>query len=178
MQPDEFIKKQVISAIKESNGNISFERLMDISGLDIANLSSVIGKLLKEKRIGLYVSNNTESDGKYIPRIDYLFKQFMDLLSNHFMQERSVRFYASKLCITSKYLSMAVKQASGKTPTAWITEKVINEIKHRLRHSQATITEIAFEFNFCNISFFGKYFKAQIGMSPLHYRMSNEDNVK
>lgn len=164
-----------MAAIRESNGHISFENLMDASGLDVAELSSVIGKLLKEKQIGLYASCNVEGGGNYKPRIEMLFKQFLDLLSEHFTQERSVRFYASKLCITPKYLSSVVKQASGKTPTAWITEKVTDEIKYRLRHSQATVKEIAFELNFCNISFFGKYFKSQIGMSPLHYRMANGD---
>lgn len=177
MKPDESIKEQVLSAIKESCGNISIESLMDASGLNIADVSSVIGILLKEKRIGLYVSNYVEGSSRYKPRIEILFKQFMELLSNHFMQKRKVEFYASELCVTSKYLSAVVKQASGKTPAAWITEKVINEIKYRLLYSQATIKEIAFELNFCNISFFGKYFKSQTGMSPLHYRMMNYDKI-
>lgn len=178
MKPDESEKVQVMAAIKENNGNISFESLMDISGLTIMELSSVIGRLLKERRIGLYVPCNAECNDTYRPRMEALFTQFMDLLSAHYMQERSVRFYASALCITSKYLSAAVKQASGKTPAAWITEKVINEIKYRLLHSQATVKEIAFELNFCNISFFGKYFKSRTGMSPLHYRMANGNRTE
>lgn len=177
-ESNEVIKCQVMSAIRESNGCISFESLIAASGLDVVGLSSVIGELLKEKQIGLYALNNVEGVGNYKPRIEVLFKQFMESLSKHFMQERSVRFYASELCISPKYLSAVVKQASGKTPVAWITEKVIDEIKHRLCHSQATIKEIAFEFNFCNISFFGKYFKSRIGMSPLHYRMASSDRTE
>ena len=178
MELDESVKGQVMATIKDNNGNISFESLMDICGLNMMELYSIIGKLLKEKRISLYVSDKMECNDIYRPRIEALFNQFMDLLSTHYMQERSVRFYASALCITSKYLSAAIKLASGKTPTAWITERVINEIKYRLLHSQATIKEIAFELNFCNISFFGKYFKSRTGMSPLHYRMANGNRTE
>lgn len=167
-----------MSVIRESNGYISFESLIVASGLDVVELSSVIGELLKEKQIGLYASNNVEDIGNYKPRIEVLFKQFMESLSMHFTQERSVEFYASELCISPKYLSSVVKQASGKTPIEWITEKVIDEIKHRLCYSQATIKEIAFELNFCNISFFGKYFKSRIGMSPLHYRRAYSDSTE
>lgn len=172
MNRNEPIKYRVMSAIKESGGNIPFDTLMDACELNFVELSAIIGSLLKERQIGLYISNNTADSNNYRPRVEVLFKRFQDLLSVYFTQERSVEFYASKLCITSKYLAAVVKQASGKTPTAWITEKVISEIKHRLRYSQATIKEIAYELNFCNVSFLGKYFKSQIGMSPSRYRVT------
>lgn len=67
-----------MSVIRESYGCISFESLIAASRLDVVGLSSVIGVLLKEKQIGLYASNNVEGIGNYKPRIEVLFKEFME----------------------------------------------------------------------------------------------------
>ena len=63
-----------------------------------------------------------------------------------------------------------VKEFSGKTPYTWIKEATIKEIEHRLCHTQSSIKQIAYEMNFPNCSFFGKFFKAEKGMSPALYR--------
>ena len=112
----------------------------------------------------------------YVSHQEDLFFQFMKLLSDHITSERSVTYYASQLCITPKYLSTVVKLVSGKTPTDWIKEKLIDEMKYRLCHSQATIKEIAFQLHFPNNSFFGKYFKAATGVSPTRYRLIHCNN--
>lgn len=42
--------------------------------------------------------------------------------------------------------------------------------KQSLRYSTRTIKEIAEDHNFLNASFFGKFVKSQIGLSPKEYR--------
>ena len=49
------------------------------------------------------------------------------------------------------------------------------DIKYRLKHSDKSIKEIAEEFNFPNQSFFGKYVKSYLGMSPARYRNTKEE---
>ena len=49
--------------------------------------------------------------------------------------------------------------------------KVI-DIKAKLKSTDMTIQEIAYSLNFPSASFFGKYFKRHMGMSPLEYRNS------
>ncbi|TWJ17981.1 helix-turn-helix protein [Bacteroides zoogleoformans] len=56
----------------------------------------------------------------------------------------------------------------------WINEYAIEQIKQELKHSDKSIKEIADEFNFSNQSFFGKYVKAHLGMSPAQYRREPE----
>ena len=80
------------------------------------------------------------------------------------------------MSITSKYLTTVVKAASGKTPAQWIREETIKEIERMLCHTQMPIKEIVYRLNFPNSSFFGKYFKAQKGMSPKHYREAYINN--
>lgn len=167
---DKSIRQNIMTTIRQSNGHASFEELMDVSGLSFLELSSMIGRLLKEGTVKLSVTRKERGKG-YRIRTEELFDEFMVLLSENFTRERSVKFYASELCITPKYLTTVIKSVSGKTPTAWISEMVFKEMEHRLRYSQASIKEIAYGLHFPNTSFFGKFFKARSGMSPMQYRL-------
>ena len=63
----------------------------------------------------------------------------------------------------------------GRTPLDLINENAIEHIKYRLKHSDKSIKEIAEEFDFPNQSFFGKYVKSYLGMSPARYRNTKEE---
>lgn len=103
-------------------------------------------------------------------RKEELFERFMREVAEHYRQQRSVAFYAERLCLTPKYLSAAVKEASGKLAGQWIDECVILEAKTLLKSSGRSIQQIAEDLNFANQSFFGKYFKQHTGMSPSQYK--------
>lgn len=103
-------------------------------------------------------------------RREELLAMFIDLVELHFKKERSVSFYAQKLCVTSKHLSAVLKETSGRTAGEWIDHRVILEAKTMLRSSGLTIQEISLALNFSNQSFFGKYFKHLTGMSPRQFR--------
>lgn len=104
-------------------------------------------------------------------RNDEIFFNFFTLLEHNFREQRSVQFYADKLCITPKHLSTVVKSVSGRTAGAWIDGYVILTAKVMLRSSSSTIQEISVALNFPNQSFFGKFFKQHVGMSPREYRL-------
>ena len=103
-------------------------------------------------------------------RQEELFAAFVQLLTLSFQQERAVKYYADKLCMTPKYLSLSVKKVSDYTAGEWIDQYVILEAKALLSSSALSIQEIADRLNFANQSFFGKYFKQHVGVSPTEYR--------
>lgn len=105
-----------------------------------------------------------------VSRKEELFEKYIQLVTEYYKSERSVAFYADKLCITSKYLSLASKEVSGQCAGEWIDQYVILEAKALLKSTRMTIQEIADVLNFPNQSFFGKYFKHHIGVSPKEYR--------
>lgn len=107
-----------------------------------------------------------------VSRSEILFRRFIDLLENSAVPERSVSAYASKLCVTPKYLSAACKDFSGETATEWISRSVNSSIRHELKYSSLTIKEIAIKLGFDNLSFFGKYVRAKFGQSPRALRLS------
>ena len=97
-------------------------------------------------------------------------ERFIELVQTHYREERLIGFYANKLCITPKYLSKLVKENTGRSAGEWIESHVILEARAMLQSSEMTIQQIATSLNFPNQSFFGKYFKRAIGLSPKQYR--------
>lgn len=110
-----------------------------------------------------------------IKRASYVFKQFLQEVAKDNGLHRSVTYYADILCYSPKYLSSVVRQMSGRTALDWINEYAVEQIKHRLKHTDKSIKEVAEEMNFSNQSFFGKYVKAHLGMSPARYREMPEE---
>ena len=95
---------------------------------------------------------------------------FTQLVMRHYSQERNVAFYAEKLGITQAHLSTTIRQVTGKTCLEIIASMVIMDAKAQLKSTEASVQSIAYSLNFTNMSFFGKYFKRHVGISPQEYR--------
>lgn len=120
-----------------------------------------------------YLTEHPEVDSPIHNRAEEYFRQFTELLGEHYKHERSVGFYARQLCITPKYLTTLIKRISGQSVSEWIDNYVILEAKTLLKYSTMSIQEIAYYLNFPNQSFFGSYFKRNTGMSPSQYKAQN-----
>lgn len=101
-----------------------------------------------------------------------IYQQFYKLLTENIKSNRTVQFYADKMCLSSKYFSQLIKSITGKTIIEWINEICINTIKIMLKTSPITVQQISEELNFPNPSFFCCYFKKHTGMTPMQYRKS------
>ena len=117
-----------------------------------------------------YLTEHPEVDSPIHNRAEEYFRQFTELLGEHYKHERSVGFYARQLCITPKSLTTLIKRISGKSVSEWIDNYVILEAKTLLKYSNMSVQEIAYYLNFPNQSFFGSYFKRNAGMSPSQYK--------
>ena len=101
-----------------------------------------------------------------------LFEQFARFVMEDYRINREVLFYANKLNISVKYLSMVVLEMDGRNAKKWIDDYVISEIKIRLQSTNESLQDIAFDLNFSDQSFLSKYFKRKTGVSPTKYRKS------
>jgi AraC-like DNA-binding protein len=101
---------------------------------------------------------------------DLLTKQFLELVKENFRKERQLKFYADELCITPRYLSRVVKECSGSSAADWIERYVVLEARALLKSTSMNIQQISDSLNFPSQTFFGKYFKRRVGMSPKEYR--------
>jgi AraC family transcriptional activator of pobA len=97
-----------------------------------------------------YLTEHPEVDSPIHNRAEEYFRQFTELLGEHYKHERSVGFYARQLCITPKYLTTLIKRISGKSVSEWIDSYVILEAKTLLKYSNMSVQEIAYYLNFPN----------------------------
>ena len=99
-----------------------------------------------------------------------LYTRFVDEVRKEYVRQRSIGYYADRLCVTPKYLSQVVHRASGRFAGEWIADFVILEAKALLKSRKYAVQQVADMLNFANQSFFGKYFKKHVGCSPSEYQ--------
>ena len=109
--------------------------------------------------------------GKMLNRKEQIFHDFLTLLEKYYTQERSISYYADRLCLTPKYLSTIIKEVSGKHGMQWIDEYVTLEAKALLRNSELSVKQVSVELNFPSQSMFGRFFKKMTGYSPKQYKL-------
>ena len=107
-----------------------------------------------------------------LSRKEELFEQFLQLLHTHCREHHGVAFYASQLCISPQYLSMLLREQTGKSANKWIDDAVLMEAKMLLKTPLLSVQQVAEQLHFSDQSTFGKFFKKHIGLSPLEFRRS------
>ena len=123
-------------------------------------------------RFVCHVYKSYSGDAHPITRKEEICKELVQLVTQHYAIERKAQFYADKLGISLQHLSTTVKQVTGKNVLDIISYVVFMDAKAKLKSTNLTIQEIAYSLNFPNASFFGKYFKRYVGMTPLEFRTS------
>lgn len=147
----ELMKKKIIE-----NDNPFRKEILQ--GYVRALMYTILHKLLETlQQVSAYIQNNRQHE---------IYMQFIREVQRNYQKERSVAYYADRLCITPKYLSQTVQKASGRLAGEWISEYVILEAKALIKSHCYTIQQISEMLHFPNPSFFGRYFKKKVGCTP------------
>ncbi len=101
---------------------------------------------------------------------DALVKKFLHMLADTQGQQRSVGYYAQRLCVSAKYLSTVCKKSTGRTAKEWILEYTVEIVRHQLLNTERSVKEISNLLGFPNLSVFGKFCRSTLGQSPSDYR--------
>ncbi|MDR0195235.1 MAG: helix-turn-helix domain-containing protein [Myroides sp.] len=96
--------------------------------------------------------------------------KFVMLVSDHYLETKSVQFYADSLQLSIRHLSSVVKETSGKTPNEIINEFIFNEAKAQLSTTTIPIKQLASKLNFSDQYAFAHFFKKHQSISPTQYR--------
>lgn len=112
-----------------------------------------------------------EQDNIKQPRQQEVLSNFMQYVHDNCQEHRELKYYADKLCLSTSYLAHVISETSGRHASDWIKDAVILEAKAMLHTGKYTVQQVSMALNFPNQSFFGKYFKAAVGMSPRQYQL-------
>lgn len=97
---------------------------------------------------------------------------FKELLYENFIKSRDVKFYADALAVSENYLNRCVNYITNKPPKQHINEMVIFHSKVLLQNRSKDISQVAFDLNFSDPSYFGRLFKQLTRQTPTEYRTS------
>ncbi|MEA5460153.1 AraC family transcriptional regulator [Arcicella sp. LKC2W] len=147
-----------------------FKKAIQENYLKLADNEEVIRALLdlvliQSKRIyPVHVTEESTNKGRI------LVKRFKQLIEEKCQENLSVKEYAELLKITSNHLSETVKNITGRTSTDLINDRMIMEIKRLLTHTDLGVSQIAYQLNFADQSYFSKYFKKLTNQTPVEFR--------
>ena len=133
-----------------------------LQGYVRALMYTTLHKMLETlQQVPAYIRNDRQHE---------IYMQFIREVQKNYQRERSVAFYAGRLCITPKHLSQTVLKASGRLAGEWISDYVILEAKALIKSHCYTVQQISEILHFPNQSFFGRYFKKKVGCTPKAYQ--------
>ncbi|MFE7086451.1 helix-turn-helix domain-containing protein [Sphingobacterium spiritivorum] len=97
---------------------------------------------------------------------------FKELVYKHYQEHKIILFYAAKLSVSENYLHRCVSETIGESPKEWINKVSILQSQLLLQDLTKSISEIAFELNYGDPSYFGRLFKKITGITPSEYRIA------
>jgi len=103
---------------------------------------------------------------------------FTELLERQFPIEttsqrfalRSASDFAQRLSVHVNHLNRAIRETTGKTTTDLIAERLLNEAKLLLKHTDWNIAEIGYCLGFEESTHFNNFFKKQTQLTPSSFR--------
>lgn len=103
---------------------------------------------------------------------------FLELLERQFPVEedhpkvslRSASDFARQMNIHVNHLNRALKETTQKTTSQLIAERILQEAKILLKHSNWNVSEIAYALGFTEATHFSNFFKKHTHISPSQFR--------
>lgn len=100
---------------------------------------------------------------------DYL-DQFLNLLDANIRTHKRASYYAAALHLSVYQLNAILRKTIDSTTSDAINERIILEAKRYLMATSDQITEIAYFLGYSDVSYFIRFFKKRVGMSPEVFR--------
>lgn len=159
--------------------NAIYQRMWQEINSDYAHRFDVIRTLVFELiHFALKMQPTVAADKHRLNASQRIAALFLELLERQFPVDEnhkqvSVRHaaeFAAQLNVHINHLNRSVKEATGKTTTQIIGERILQEAKILLKHSPWNVSEIAFALGFGETTHFNNFFKKRTTISPLKFR--------
>ncbi|SFW88962.1 helix-turn-helix domain-containing protein [Chitinophaga sancti] len=97
-------------------------------------------------------------------------KHYRELANGSANEVFRLQDYADAQNLHPNYLGNVIKAKTGKTIGMWISEKSVAESRSLLQNTSLPVKDIAYRLGFTDTAHFSKFFKKQLGISPVVYR--------
>jgi len=108
-----------------------------------------------------------------------ILEKFESLVDDYFESDKpkdigppAVAYFADALNLSANYLGDLMKKETGKSAQEQLQLRLIEIAKQRIFSRDKTISEIAYEMGFKYPQHFTRFFKQQVGSTPVEYRNS------
>ncbi len=95
---------------------------------------------------------------------------FQNLIDKHFRELKLPKDYAELLYVTPNHLNALCQDLLGRPAGDLIRDRVLLEAKRLLTNADMTVAEIAYDLNFGDNSYFSRFFKKNVGVTPEGFR--------
>jgi AraC-like DNA-binding protein len=159
--------------------NSLYERMFEEINSDYIHKYDVLRNLVFELlHFAMRMQHSTKLDKQPINASQRISMLFLELLERQFpidethqrINLRSASEFANQLNIHVNHLNKAVKDTTQKTTSQIIAERILQESKILLKHSNWSVAEIACTLRFTEVTHFNNFFKKHVQLSPLKFR--------
>jgi AraC family transcriptional regulator, transcriptional activator of pobA len=130
--------------------------------------------MIRLKLLELFITVDRHCNPKTVKKIPQqkmqLLRSFQQLIDKHFRTIKLPKEYAELLYITPNHLNALCQDLLGKTAGDVIRDRVLLEAKRLLTNADMSVTEIAYDLNFQDNSYFNRFFKKSTGLTPDDFR--------
>jgi AraC family transcriptional regulator, transcriptional activator of pobA len=102
------------------------------------------------------------------------FVEFKLMVETHLAEQPSIHTIAEKLDLTTNGLYRLVKEYSGTSPKDFFTNRLMIEAQRKLRYSNLSVKELAYELGFNDPDYFSRLFKKNTGKSVSDFLQSQD----
>jgi len=156
-----------------------FLKMEDEMKTDYAGKSDILRCYL---HLIVHEAMKMQDTSKYIPQknagqrtaelfLALLERQFPVDIPRNTLELKTANDYAERLSVHVNHLNRVVKSTTGRTTSALITNRIVQEAVQLLQHSNYSIGEIAFALGFEETASFSNFIKKHTELSPSGHRI-------
>ena len=126
-----------------------------------------------------YIKLNLVANAKHLSEESLLIQKAKEYIELNYFEDINLELLADLTNLSSFYLSRQFKKEFHCSPVKYLIKRRIGEAQTLLQNTDKTVSSIANEVGFNNISHFQSTFKKMVGWTPIEYRERyRKDNQK
>ncbi len=158
---------------------VIYEKMLAEMNTDYAYKQDILRNMIFELiHMALKLQPSTNFEHSKTDASSRISALFLELLERQFpIDENNVKInfrtasdFANQLSIHVNHLNKAVKNTTQRTTSQIIAQRIIQESKSLLKHTNWNVAEIANALCFEESAHFNNFFKKHVGQTPLKYR--------